>query len=806
MAANKRDWELRVVVGPSGSGRRTRLGFLQEYFGFMGITLVQPKMLCPIVQKIFDIHGDKPFRLAIEIAAVPFRAEGFKSQYESFVDDCVSEFTKLKNVFDGELKIIFMYCDQAELAQHQSYNYHPLMELFGDMQTAIFADCMIHLNLMLKMWERTDEFPIEEAMIFSDRTGQTIEQLRGEISERRYKKRPAGPAPEEEPPGFREDEERKTTEAVKGIIEDINKALADAETELAEKRRLLVENQKKAKAARDARRRAQRDKPNEEAKKSEVTDELEELIPELASVDDILTLPVEGERLDSRRHGFVTRGWNRMRRTLVEIGRARDLIIGDKSMDLSVLLLGESGSGKEGIAAFLHYCKDKRRKFSFITIDCTSIQQGLLESELFGVVKGAFTGADRDRRGLVSLAANGTLFLDEIGLMDLGLQAKLLRFIETRTFRRVGAINEEYVPNCRIIAATSRNLSKAVAEGAFLVDLYNRLKAITIALPPMRERREDIPLLFKTYASNVQFSDSALALLFDYNWPGNIRELKQVALTYQTAAEGQKRHKYDPNTKLNVSANMLIKDFAATVTKAYIESALQYRWAMLDISREARRRAYQQLLLESVRSGKIEADIKDVQERGEPVPQQEGAFELASRERAAERSEESFRRLMKEHIKDNTYKDIHSKVQIEALIEVLRTHGWKWMEAGTQTGINRETIKMLITKHVLKAIASTDDLSQAQEKTNIEMDRLLIIGAEGLHAVLAKKAWIWSDASKETGIKEETIRSLMKRYVEEALSQGRHDHLTIGEISRKWDIPVNIFEQLCPQNSRPATP
>lgn len=170
------------------------------------------------------------------------------------------------------------------------------------------------------------------------------------------------------------------------------------------------------------------------------------------------------------------------------------LISAVKDVDTNVLIVGESGTGKELVARAIHY-DGKRSKENFVEINCAAIPDGLLESELFGHVKGAFTGADRDKVGLFKYAGKGTILLDEIGDMSLNLQTKLLRVLEQREFTPVGS-NEKINLNARIIASTNRDLKKLMLEDTFRADLYFRLNVIEINLPPLRERKKDLPLLF----------------------------------------------------------------------------------------------------------------------------------------------------------------------------------------------------------------------------------------------------------------------------------------------------------------------
>jgi two-component system nitrogen regulation response regulator GlnG len=203
--------------------------------------------------------------------------------------------------------------------------------------------------------------------------------------------------------------------------------------------------------------------------------------------------------------------------------------------DANILIVGESGTGKELVARAIHKYSDRLSK-PFIAINCAAIPETLLESELFGFEKGAFTGADRIKTGKFEEANNGTLFLDEIGDMTLSLQSKLLRVLQEGTLERLGSSKTIKV-NVRIVAATNRNLESDITRKSFREDLYYRLKVITISLPPLRMRKEDIPILvshFLVKHSNSNknqvdtISPDALKKLTEYNWPGNIRELENI--------------------------------------------------------------------------------------------------------------------------------------------------------------------------------------------------------------------------------------------------------------------------------------
>jgi two-component system, NtrC family, response regulator HydG len=201
----------------------------------------------------------------------------------------------------------------------------------------------------------------------------------------------------------------------------------------------------------------------------------------------------------------------------------------------SVLITGESGTGKELVAKALHINSPRKNK-PFVPLNCAELGEHVLESELFGHVKGAFTGADRDRIGRFQYANGGTLFLDEIGDMPMTIQAKLLRVLETGEIVRVGT-NDPVKVNVRLISATHRDLGDAIAEGNFRQDLYHRLKVVSVKLPPLRERRDDIPLLIDYFLKEFAaahgktiraVTPAVRKVLLGYSWPGNVRELRNV--------------------------------------------------------------------------------------------------------------------------------------------------------------------------------------------------------------------------------------------------------------------------------------
>ncbi len=249
-----------------------------------------------------------------------------------------------------------------------------------------------------------------------------------------------------------------------------------------------------------------------------------------------------GEELKHAYPSLIGRG-RAMRAMLAVLDRIVD-------GDFPVLLLGESGTGKELVAKELH-ANGPRRNGPFVGINCGAIAEGLLESELFGAIRGAYTGAHKDRAGLFEAAQRGVLFLDEIGEMSLSLQAKLLRVLQERKVRRVGG-HDEIDIDVRVVSATNRDLARDVSSGRFREDLYYRLKVVQIEVPPLRERREDIPLLVEHFLDHLHAQDplareqgrprptvtrECLERLVAHDWPGNVRELSNE-LTRMVALGG----------------------------------------------------------------------------------------------------------------------------------------------------------------------------------------------------------------------------------------------------------------------------
>ena len=267
-----------------------------------------------------------------------------------------------------------------------------------------------------------------------------------------------------------------------------------------------------------------------------------------------------------------------------------------------VLITGESGTGKELVARSIHFSGPYRDK-PFIPVDCGSLVPTLIESELFGYVKGAFTGANKSKDGLLALAQGGTVFLDEIGELTPELQAKLLRALQEKEIRPVGGTKTVSI-DVRILAATNRNLETMVAQGSFRKDLYFRLNVLALRIPPLRERKQDIPLLVghflerlaRVTGSNRSVSDEALRIMLNYDWPGNIREMENCLERASALSSGPVLHSADlPSALQNATAMASalsspgmrrITAIAELEKRAIMEALLQLNGDKLEAARQ----------------------------------------------------------------------------------------------------------------------------------------------------------------------------------------------------------------------------
>jgi nitrogen regulation protein NR(I) len=338
--------------------------------------------------------------------------------------------------------------------------------------------------------------------------------------------------------------------------------------------------------------------------------------------------------------------------------------------DVTVLVTGESGSGKELVAQAIHY-NSRRSQKPFWAINCTAINESLMESELFGYEKGAFTGAAAAKPGMFELAQGGTIFLDEIGDMNLEMQAKLLRVLEEREIVRVGG-NKRIDVDVRIIAATNKDLRKSIADGRFREDLYHRIKVIEIKLPSLRDRPEDIPLLARYFCSIFaaqrrgspkMLSNDSIAVLAEYSWPGNVRELRnaieqsytlsrdQVILPEHLPVEvrlgGQIRNDRDDSTKISETPAVVEAQIAGVETE------------------------------DTVTAGKIE---------GKNSESTIGAI---------------ISDLLQSSPPGDAYSHVMEKFERELLRQSLEIHRWNQVQSAIHLGITRNTLRAKIEKYGL---------------------------------------------------------------------------------------------------------
>ena len=316
----------------------------------------------------------------------------------------------------------------------------------------------------------------------------------------------------------------------------------------------------------------------------------EELFMEVRKLRDARKMKRDNAILKEKLNGnFMLESRNKKYRQMMELAERA------AQSDSNILILGESGTGKEVLASFIHQ-KSKRKEANFMELNCQALSESILESELFGHEKGAFTGADRRRIGLFEASNGGTLFLDEIGGVSVNLQAKLLKAIENKQIYRLGSstpINVDF----RLITATNHNLRKDMGDGSFRDDLFYRISTIVLELPPLRERPEDIPLFIQYFFDKYQremnkritdVENSVKELLTGYSYPGNVRELKNIIERLVVLSEkGEIREAYLPSdvvknqrTARQVQSEAMdltisLKEYRGKVEKAYIASLLK---------------------------------------------------------------------------------------------------------------------------------------------------------------------------------------------------------------------------------------
>lgn len=370
------------------------------------------------------------------------------------------------------------------------------------------------------------------------------------------------------------------------------------------------------------------------------------------------------------------------------LNRALDIALQVAPTDLSVLIVGESGVGKEIIPRIIHD-NSPRRKEKYFAINCGSIPEGTIDSELFGHEKGSFTGAIGESEGYFGTADGGTIFLDEVGELPIATQARLLRVLETGEYIRVGG-QKIMKTNVRIVAATNVNMRKAISEGKFREDLYYRLNTIPIQMPPLRERGQDIPLLFRLFAlqtaekyklPKITLTNKAKLLLMQYKWPGNVRQLKNI--TEQISVLSEKRE-IDAET-----LSQFIPQDPESTELATIETTGKHSY-------ESERELLYKVLYElrgNVTELKQEIDAlkKQLREHGAMTAQQYGHSlpHIANGQMATVQAEDAVAEEIKNEPAEPMTREEHDKKEI---MEALEKANGRRREAAIALGISDRTL------------------------------------------------------------------------------------------------------------------
>lgn len=370
------------------------------------------------------------------------------------------------------------------------------------------------------------------------------------------------------------------------------------------------------------------------------------------------------------------------------LNRALDIALQVAPTDLSVLIVGESGVGKEIIPRIIHD-NSPRRKEKYFAINCGSIPEGTIDSELFGHEKGSFTGAIGESEGYFGTADGGTIFLDEVGELPIATQARLLRVLETGEYIRVGG-QKIMKTNVRIVAATNVNMRKAISEGKFREDLYYRLNTIPIQMPPLRERGQDIPLLFRLFAlqtaekyklPKITLTDKAKLLLMQYKWPGNVRQLKNI--TEQMSVLSEKRE-IDAETLSQFIPQDPESTELATVEKAGKHSYESERELLYKVLYELRGNVTEL-------KQEIDALKKQLGEHGAMTAQQYGHSlpHLANGQMATVQAEDAVAEEIKNEPAEPMTREEHDKKEI---MEALEKANGRRREAAIALGISDRTL------------------------------------------------------------------------------------------------------------------
>ena len=367
-----------------------------------------------------------------------------------------------------------------------------------------------------------------------------------------------------------------------------------------------------------------------------------------------------------------------------------ETIIQIAPIDISVLIFGESGTGKELIAQAIHKQSNRNGK-PLVTVNCGAIPEGLIESELFGYKKGAFTGANEDRKGYFEEANYGTLFLDEIGEMPLSTQVKLLRVLESGEYMRVGDPKTRNV-DIRIIAATNKNLSEESIKGTFRKDLFYRLRTVSVKVPPLRNRLDDLDLLVERFALIFSktndfifrgFSADAIRMMKQYDWPGNIRELRNFVESIILLEKGMK-----------ISTDMVLKHLEPLVGQ--IGNSPNLPVPLDKTSEQAERELILQQLLF------LRKDMRDIKESLSQLPVDSGA-EIGFINKEFEVNVDSSERTMDNSINSKAIGDLSFRdLEIELISRTLKKHGNNRRKTALTLGISERTLYRKINEYGLE--------------------------------------------------------------------------------------------------------
>jgi len=381
--------------------------------------------------------------------------------------------------------------------------------------------------------------------------------------------------------------------------------------------------------------------------------------------------------------------------------------------EMSVLITGESGSGKESFSKIIHHLSP-RKHGQFIAINCGSIPEGTIDSELFGHEKGSFTGAHEARKGYFEVTDGGTIFLDEIGEMPLSTQARLLRVLENGEFIKVGSSKVQKT-DVRVVAATNVNLQRRAEEGKFREDLYYRLNTVPIYVPPLRERGKDIELLFRKFASDfaekykvkpISLTEDAKALLIKYRFPGNIRQLKN--LVEQISVLSADKKEIDSQTLLRylpTESSLPMRIGEAGTTETISEREILYK-VLFEMRRDVNE--LKKIVLESLRNPAVASQlVKDHPQLFEGIPSGTTTPSepvLINMNTATEESEEDIDSPIVEDVQHTTEDDSLSieKKERELIVRALRKNNNRRKHAAVDLGISERTLYRKIKEYGLE--------------------------------------------------------------------------------------------------------